>query len=130
MDGGQCSRTGSLLGERGAGSVAALGTGENAAGGEDQDVTVGELLLELAGETKFPISVAYQATKEGKDIPLLHSVETWKGWDGDKDDNSLLAVANFNLQRPKSACDLHVLSHLSENKTMVRSPSDSTTRRR
>jgi len=45
MDGGQCSRTGSLLGERGAGSVAALGTGENAAGGEDQDVTVGELLL-------------------------------------------------------------------------------------
>jgi hypothetical protein len=98
VDGGQCSRTGSLLGERGAGSVAALRAGENAAGGEDQDVTVGELLLELTGETKFPISVAYQATKEGKDIPLLHSVETWKGWDGDKDDNSLLAVANFNLQ--------------------------------
>jgi hypothetical protein len=24
-------------------------------------------------------------------------VETLKGWDGDKDDNSLLAVANFNL---------------------------------
>lgn len=29
--------------------------------------------------------------------PLLDSVETLKGWDGDKDDNSLLAVANFNL---------------------------------
>jgi hypothetical protein len=36
------------------------------------------------------------------DIPLLHLVETWKGWDGDKDDNSLLAVANFNLQSDQS----------------------------
>lgn len=30
-------------------------------------------------------------------LPLLHSVETLEGRDGDKDDNSLLAVANFNL---------------------------------
>jgi hypothetical protein len=30
-------------------------------------------------------------------LPLLDSVEALKGWDGDKDDNSLLAVANFNL---------------------------------
>jgi hypothetical protein len=36
--------------------------------------------------------------REGReDIPLLHLVEALKGWDGDKDDNSLLAVANFNL---------------------------------
>ena len=33
----------------------------------------------------------------GENIPLLHLVEALKGWDGDKDDNSLLAVANFNL---------------------------------
>jgi hypothetical protein len=37
---------------------------------------------------------------EGKgreNIPLLHTVETLKGRNGDKDGNSLLAVANFNL---------------------------------
>ncbi len=32
------------------------------------------------------------------DLPLLHPVEALEGWDGDKDDNSLLAVANFDLQ--------------------------------
>jgi len=42
-------------------------------------MTVRELLLELTGET------------------LLHTVETLKGRNGDKDGNSLLAVANFNL---------------------------------
>jgi len=47
-------------------------------------VAVGELLLELTGEA------------------LLHLVEALKGWDGDKDDNSLLAVANFNLQSDQS----------------------------
>ena len=51
VDGGQCSGTGSLLRLAGAGPVGALGAGKNAAGGEDQDVAVGELLLELAGET-------------------------------------------------------------------------------
>lgn len=51
MDGGQCSGAGSLLCLAGAGSVGALGAGENAAGGEDQDVAVGELLLEFTGET-------------------------------------------------------------------------------
>jgi hypothetical protein len=30
-------------------------------------------------------------------LPLLHTMETLKGWDGDKDDNSLLAVADLNL---------------------------------
>jgi hypothetical protein len=49
-------------------------------------------------------------------LPLLHTVETLEGWDGDKDDNSLLAVANLNLFRSKSACDLHCY--------MVRSPSE------
>jgi hypothetical protein len=39
-----------------------------------------------------------EGRRKGIHIPLLHLVETWEGWDGDKDDNSLLAVANFNLQ--------------------------------
>jgi hypothetical protein len=51
MDGGQGSRTWALLRLRRARSVRAFGPGENAARGEDEDVAVGELLLELAGET-------------------------------------------------------------------------------
>jgi hypothetical protein len=62
----------------------ALGAGQNAARGEDQDVAVGELLLELTGEA------------------LLDAVEALQGRDGDKDDNSLLAVANLDLIRPSS----------------------------
>jgi hypothetical protein len=36
---------------RGSGAVTTLGTGKNSAGGEDEDVAVRELLLELTGET-------------------------------------------------------------------------------
>ncbi len=53
VDSGQCSGTGSLLGERSAGAVGTLWAGENAARGEEEDVTVGELLLELTGEAEF-----------------------------------------------------------------------------
>jgi len=84
VDSGQCSGTGSLLSLRGSGPVAALGTGKDSAGGEDEDVAVRELLLKFTGET------------------LLHLVEALKGWDGDKDDNCLLAVANFNLNNDQS----------------------------
>ncbi len=38
-----------LLGLRGAGAVGAFGTGKNAAGGEEEDVPVGELLFEFTG---------------------------------------------------------------------------------
>ena len=51
VDSGQCSGAGTLLGERGARAVGALGAGKDAARGEDQDVAVGELLLELTGES-------------------------------------------------------------------------------
>lgn len=51
VDGGQCSGTGSLLCLAGAGTVGSLGAGEDTASGEDQDMAVGELLLELTGET-------------------------------------------------------------------------------
>jgi hypothetical protein len=52
VDSSEGSRTGALLGLRGAGPVGALGAGQNAAGGNDQDVAVGELLLELTGEAE------------------------------------------------------------------------------
>ena len=51
VDSGESSRLGTLLGLVGARAVGALGAGENAAGSNDQDVAVGELLLELTGET-------------------------------------------------------------------------------
>jgi hypothetical protein len=51
VDSGEGSGTRALLLLRGARAVGALGTGEDAAGSDDQDVAVGELLLELTGET-------------------------------------------------------------------------------
>lgn len=51
VDSGECSGTRALLSLRGTGTVAALWAGENAARGEDQDMTVRELLLELTSET-------------------------------------------------------------------------------
>ena len=51
VDGCECARSRTLLGLRCAAAVAALGTRQDAARGDDEDVAVGELLLELAGET-------------------------------------------------------------------------------
>lgn len=79
VDGSQSAGAGTLLLLGVARAGGALGAGENAARSEDQDVAVGELLLELTGET------------------LLDAVEALQGRDGDKDDNSLLAVANLDL---------------------------------
>jgi hypothetical protein len=43
----------------------------------------------------------------GEFLPLLHTVETGQRGDGDKDDNCLLAVANFDLvQDPRLAGEL------------------------
>lgn len=50
VDGSQSARTGALLLLGVARAVGALGAGENAARGQDEDVAVGELLLELTGE--------------------------------------------------------------------------------
>lgn len=50
VHGGQRARTGALLRLGVAGAGRALGAGQDAARGQDQDVTVGELLLELTGE--------------------------------------------------------------------------------
>lgn len=50
VDGGEGPRLWALLRLRAAGPVGALGTGQDATGSNDQDVAVGELLLELTGE--------------------------------------------------------------------------------
>lgn len=63
-------------------------------------MAVGELLLELTGEAGWDVSWILECIGRfsgGRSLPLLHTVETLKGWDGDKDDNSLLAVADLNL---------------------------------
>lgn len=50
MDSSESPRAGALLGLVGARAVGALGTGQNTAGSDQEDVAVGELLLELTGE--------------------------------------------------------------------------------
>ena len=52
VDSGQSARTGALLGLGVAGAAGALGAGEDAARGQDQDVAVGELLLQLTGQAE------------------------------------------------------------------------------
>jgi hypothetical protein len=59
VDGGQSPRAGTLLGLGGARAVGALGTGQDAAGSDQENVAVGELLLELTGEAgEISIDVA------------------------------------------------------------------------
>lgn len=53
VDSGQGARTGALLGLGVAGAAGALGAGKDAARGQDQDVAVGELLLQLTGEASL-----------------------------------------------------------------------------
>ena len=50
VDCSECARARTLLRLRCAAAVAALWARQDAAGGDDEDVAVGELLLELAGE--------------------------------------------------------------------------------
>lgn len=52
MDGSQSTRARALLLLGVAGAGRALGAGQDAARGEDDDVTVSELLLELTGQAK------------------------------------------------------------------------------
>ena len=79
VNGGQSAGTGALLLLGGAAAVGALGAGENAARGQDQDVAVGELLLELAGQA------------------LLDLVEAGEEGDRDEDDDGALVVADLEL---------------------------------
>lgn len=58
MDSSQGARTGSLLLLGVARAGRALGAGKDAARGEDQDMAVRELLLELTGEARMGVSLA------------------------------------------------------------------------
>lgn len=101
VDSSESPRTGALLRLGVAGAAGALGAGQDTARSEDQDVAVRELLLKLTGETGQTLSVRSKAPRanvmEEENLPLLDTVEALQGRDGDKDDNSLLAVANFDL---------------------------------
>jgi hypothetical protein len=53
----QCSRTRALLLEGVARAGRSLGAGQDAARGEDQNMAVGELLLELTGQAAYEASL-------------------------------------------------------------------------
>jgi hypothetical protein len=65
MDGGEGTGDGTLLGLGCAAAVAALGAGQDTAGSDDQHVAVGELLLELTGETDRDVSLGGGFSNEG-----------------------------------------------------------------
>jgi hypothetical protein len=79
VNGGQGARTRTLLLLRGSAAVGALGLGEDAARGQNDDVAVGELLLELASQA------------------LLDLVEAGEEGNGDEDNDCAFVVANFEL---------------------------------
>lgn len=111
VDGGQSAGAGTLLLLGVARAGGSLGAGQDAARGEDQDVAVRELLLQLTGEaTRNVMSVtrSHRTVMLGYgSLPLLDTVETLQERDGDKDDNSLLAVTNLDLFKiTKLACEL------------------------
>ena len=96
VDRGEGSRARALLGLVGARPVGALGARENAARGNEEDVAVGELLLELTGETG---NVSKDTLHEdGAHKPLLHLVPALEKGNRDEDDNSLPAVADLDLR--------------------------------
>lgn len=104
VDSSQGPRARALLLLGVAGAAGALGSGEDAARGQDQDVAVRKLLLELTGEARQISSVfaGLASRRKGLVLPLLDAVEALQGRDGDKDDNSLLAVANLDLIKIQS----------------------------
>jgi hypothetical protein len=106
VHGREGARAGALLLLGVARAGAALGGREDAARGEEQDVAVRELLLQLTGEAAScqfsPKLDDVISTVEGGNSPLLDTVEALQGRDGDKDDNRLLAVANFDLIKTQS----------------------------
>lgn len=101
MDGGEGAGAGTLLGLRGPAAVAAFGAGEDAAGGDDEDVSVGEFFFEFAGEAVWvDVLVGGEALWkwEGDGLPLLRAMPARESWDGDEDDDGLPAVADLDLQ--------------------------------
>jgi hypothetical protein len=67
---GEGARAGTLLLERVARAVGALGAGKNAARSQDQDVAVRELLLQLTGQAAN-LSASLIVTLEGRKKRML-----------------------------------------------------------
>lgn len=76
MDGGQSAGTGTLLLLGVAGAGRALGAGEDTARSQDEDVAVGELLLQLTGQAAdYEISLKFGFLFGGKNLFLLTAAE-------------------------------------------------------
>lgn len=86
VDSSQSSGSWSLLRLAGSRSVRSLGSWENSSRGEEDDVSVRELLLEFPGES------------------LLHLVEVGEERYWDEDHDCALAMANFELQMLLDFC--------------------------
>ena len=100
MHGGECAGSRALLGLRCAAAVAALRTRQDAARGDDQDVAVGELLLELAGEAairSLAAARAYVGRGVVDDLPLLRAMPALQDGNRYKDDDCLAPVADLDL---------------------------------
>ena len=107
MDGGQGAAARPLLRLGVARAVGALGPGEDAALGEEEDLAIRELLLKLSREARKNTgeSDAVQDTDEvalgclgpGSFSPLLDFVETHEERNWDEYDNCLLAMADLEL---------------------------------
>lgn len=100
VDSSQSTGTRTLLSEGVARADGALGAGEDTARSNDDNVAVGELLLELTSQSVGP-SVSAPSFQSvwcfSQNIPLLNLVETLEERDGNEDGNSLLAMADLDL---------------------------------
>lgn len=79
VDGGQGTRARTLLGLVGARVGGALGAGKDAALSDEEDVAVGELLLELTGEAVFEL-VFVVTTHWGSGCWWTQSYRCWILW--------------------------------------------------
>tara|TARA_R110002060_G_scaffold23406_8_gene31687 strand:+ start:1094 stop:1753 length:660 start_codon:yes stop_codon:yes gene_type:complete len=123
VNGGECSGTGSLLSLRGTGAVGALWAGENATRGKEEDVAVGELLLELTGETmKFCQHSFIESSGRGE--ISYRCCTRWKPWRDGTGTKMTIAFLPWPTSTCKRIKSQHAIS-MFVVETMVRSPSDS-----
>jgi hypothetical protein len=74
VDSSQSARTRALLGLAGARAVAALGAGQDAAGRDNEDVAVRELLLELTGQAEGVL------VDDGGRLETVDAYRCWTLW--------------------------------------------------
>lgn len=117
VDGRQSAAAGALLLLGVAGAGGALGAGQDAARGEDQDVAVRELLLELAGEAGAKMSARGVVTtfgrREGDTKKKGESYRCWTRWKPCRDGTGTKMTIAFlpwptsiYCRSQKSACEL------------------------